>query len=106
MEKNGYDVIPADVFPKKYVLDYLNSILLKLSAKTHNNHKVVISSLFDVLKKNEMIPHNYLREIDNQKTDSKRHKSGVTTFGWTQKLSPHALSLRHEKQEKELQFRV
>jgi len=31
---------------------------------------------------------------------------GVTTFGWTQKLSPHALSLRHEKQEKELQFRV
>lgn len=75
LEKNGYDVIPADEFPKKYVLDYLNSILLKLSAKTHNNHKVVISSLFDVLKKNEMIPHNYLREIDNQKTDSKRHKS-------------------------------
>jgi hypothetical protein len=31
---------------------------------------------------------------------------GVTTFGWTQKLSPHALSLRDEKQEKELQFRV
>ncbi len=35
-----------------------------------------------------------------------KETGGVTTFGWTQKLSPHALSLRHEKQEKELQFRV
>ena len=31
---------------------------------------------------------------------------GVTTFGWTEKLSPHALSLRHEKQKEELQFRI
>ena len=44
--------------------------------------------------------------IDFQKIDLEAAKNGVTTFGWTQKLSPHALSLRHEKQEKELQFRV
>lgn len=75
LEKNGYDVIAADEFPKKYVLNYLNEIILKNSGKTHNNHKVALSSLFDVLKRNEMIKDNFIKEIGNQSSTPKKNKS-------------------------------
>lgn len=79
LEKNGYDIIPSDQFPKKYLQDYLNDIILKNSGKTHNNQKVVLSSLFEVLKKNDLIGGNFVRDIDNQNHKPEKNKSYSTT---------------------------
>ncbi|MGH1517508.1 hypothetical protein [Chryseobacterium sp. JK1] len=75
LEKHGFDILPSDQFPKKYLQDYLNEIILKNSGKTHNNHKVVLSSLFDVLKKNELISNNFVTDIDNQSHKPEKNKS-------------------------------
>lgn len=75
LESNGYDFIAADEFPKKYVLDYMNSIIKNNSGKTHNNHKVVLSSLFEILKSNEIIKNNFLNDISNQISNPKKNKS-------------------------------
>lgn len=56
-------------------MNYLNEIILKNSGKTHNNHKVVLSSLFDVLKRNEMIKDNFIKEIGDQSSTPKKNKS-------------------------------
>lgn len=75
LEVNGYDVIPSEDFPKKYVQNYLNDITINKSGKTHNNHKVVLSSFFEILKKNDMIKDNFLKEIDNQSSKPEKNKS-------------------------------
>jgi hypothetical protein len=86
--------------------DNFEKILNKF--KMTNNGEAV-KKLFSEFLKNEVIRSEQFQEIkdlQNQLQEAKKEKDGVTTFGWTQKLSPHALSLRDEKQEKELQFRV
>ncbi|UZT98696.1 hypothetical protein ODZ84_03725 [Chryseobacterium fluminis] len=72
LEKNGYDVIAADEFPKKYALNYLNEIILKNSGKSHNNHKVALSFLFDVLERNEMIKDDFIKEIGTKAPRQKK----------------------------------
>ncbi|WP_343644249.1 hypothetical protein [Chryseobacterium sp.] len=83
-------------------------------SSSENNQKAIISMNDDtiipkVLKK--QLQEGASQSIDEAGAELVKipfdiEELGVTTFGWTQKLSPHALSLRHEKQEKELQFRV
>lgn len=75
LEKHGYDVLPSSEFPKQYVQNYLNEIILKNSGKTHNNHKVVLSSLFAILKSNGMIRDNFIKDIDNQNHTPTKNKS-------------------------------
>ncbi|MFC7347324.1 tyrosine-type recombinase/integrase [Chryseobacterium zhengzhouense] len=75
LEKHGLHVYPSDEFPKKYVQNYMNEIILKNSGKTHNNHKVVLSSYFEILKKNDLISENFLKEIDNQSSKPEKNKS-------------------------------
>ncbi|MBD3904497.1 tyrosine-type recombinase/integrase [Chryseobacterium sp. Ch-15] len=75
LESNSYDVISADEFPKKYLLNYMNDIIKNNSGKTHNNHKVVLSSLFEILKSNEIIKNNFLTDINNQISNPKKNKS-------------------------------
>lgn len=67
--------IPVDEFKRKDVIDYLNEILQKNAAKTRNNHRIVLSSLFSVLKDNEIIPENIIEGISIEKTKSVRNKT-------------------------------
>ena len=75
LEKHGLDVYRSDEFSKKYVQNYMNEIILKNSGKTHNNHKVVLSSFFEILKKNDLISENFIKDIDNQVSKPEKNKS-------------------------------
>lgn len=75
LAKKGYDVIDVKDFPKKYIFEYFNELLVSGSAKSYNNHKSVLSSIFNVLKDNEMISENYISSIKNAKAKPKKNKS-------------------------------
>lgn len=75
MAKKGYDIIEVSDFPKKYIFEYFNELLVSGSAKSYNNHKSVLSSIFNVLKDNEMISENYISSVKNAKAKPKKNKS-------------------------------
>ncbi|MDT0556217.1 tyrosine-type recombinase/integrase [Patiriisocius hiemis] len=53
---------------------YLNSIASRSSARNRNNHKVNLSSLFEVLKENEVVTENYFKKISKLKSIPKRNR--------------------------------
>ena len=63
---------------RKDVLDFLNDILLKTSARTRNNYRVDLSSLFQVLKNNELVAENYLKSIAVLRSNPEKHKRYTT----------------------------
>lgn len=56
------------------LVSYLNSILLNTSARNHNNYRVELGSLFQVLKNNEYVKENYIIGIPILKTKPEKHK--------------------------------
>lgn len=75
LARKGYDVIEVKVFPKKYIFEYFNELMVAGSAKSYNNHKSVLSSIFNVLKDNEMITENFITSVKNAKAKPKKNKS-------------------------------
>ncbi|MDO6600654.1 tyrosine-type recombinase/integrase [Tenacibaculum sp. 1_MG-2023] len=59
---------------RKNIITYLNSILLKTSARNYNNYRVDLSSLFQVLKNNEHVKENFIKGIPTLKTKPEKHK--------------------------------
>lgn len=78
LDREGLDYIPIDEFKRKPILEYLNEVLQKNTAKTRNNHRIVLSSLFSVLKANDYILENPVEGIGVEKTKSVRHKTYST----------------------------
>lgn len=56
---------------KKHVNAYLNEVLKKSSARNRNNTRADLSSIFQVLEDNEIIPLNYIKSIPILKTKAK-----------------------------------
>jgi integrase len=75
LARKGYDVIDVKDFPKKYIFEYFNELIVSGSAKSFNNHKSALSSIFTVLKDNEMIPENYISSVKNTKAQPKKNKT-------------------------------
>ncbi|MEQ3662202.1 MAG: site-specific integrase, partial [Flavobacterium sp.] len=59
---------------------FLNDVLVKTSARTRNNTRVDLSSLFQVLEDNEMIPTNFIKSISLLKTVPERNKTYTPTM--------------------------
>ena len=61
---------------KKIVVKYLNQILKQTSARTRNNYKADLSSMFSVMEKKLMIiDHNFIKTIEKEKTQVKRNRT-------------------------------
>lgn len=73
--EKGYNVISASEFPKKYILEYFNKLQVEGSPKSYNNHRSVLSSIFNVLKDNEMVSENYISSLKNAKAKPKKNKT-------------------------------
>lgn len=71
----GYNVISANEFPKKYILEYFNKLQVDGSPKSYNNHRSVLSSIFNVLKENGMITENFIESIKSAKAKPKKNKT-------------------------------
>jgi integrase len=60
---------------RKDLIDYLNGIVLKTSARNRNNFRTELGSIFQVLKNNELVAENYLQSIPVLKSKPERHKT-------------------------------
>jgi len=69
------DQQPITSLTKKTVMDYLNEILHSSSARNRNNTRTDLSSLFQVLEDNEIIPVNFIKKINVIKTKAERNKT-------------------------------
>jgi len=60
---------------KKLVIEYLNTVLKRSSARNRNNSRTDIASMFQLLEDNEIIEHNFVRKIPVIKSVPKRNKT-------------------------------
>ena len=60
---------------KKTVILYLNEVLDNSSARNRNNTRTALSSLFQVLENNEIIPENFIKKINVLKSTPTRNKT-------------------------------
>jgi integrase len=66
---------PITSLTRKQTNDYLNEILEKTSARNRNNSRIDLSSLFEVLANDEIIPENFIKKINTLKTKPERNKT-------------------------------
>jgi integrase len=74
LSENCSDKKYIDELKRKDILDFLNAILLKTSARTRNNYRSDLSSLFQILKNNELIAENHLKTIKVLSSKPEKHK--------------------------------
>ena len=60
---------------KKLVVGFLNDVLDRNSARTRNNYKTDLSSIFQVLVDNEIIEQNFIKKIPKLKSVPERNKT-------------------------------
>jgi len=60
---------------KKLVLEFLNDVLDRNSARTRNNYKTDLSSIIQVLVDNEIIEQNFVKKIPKLKSTPERNKT-------------------------------
>ena len=66
---------PITSLTRKITNEYLNGILEKTSARNRNNSRIDLSSLFEVLANDEIIPENFIKRINTIKTKPERNKT-------------------------------
>lgn len=60
---------------KKMVLEYLNEVLQRTSARNRNNARADLSSLFQTLEDNDIVARNVVKGIPQLRTQPKRNKT-------------------------------
>lgn len=87
---------PITSLTKKTVMDYLNEMLESSSPRNRNNYRTDLSSLFQVLEDNEIIPVNFIKKINVIKTKAERNKTYTPEmqgkiFEYLEEHDPHLL---------------
>tara|TARA_R110002126_G_scaffold291587_2_gene453983 strand:+ start:41 stop:1351 length:1311 start_codon:yes stop_codon:yes gene_type:complete len=75
LKSNNYYNNPISFITKKIVTEYLNDVLKRTSARTRNNTRTDIASMFQLLEDNEWIRVNFVRRIPKLKSIPKRNKT-------------------------------
>lgn len=73
--KNHSKLKGVDSLDKKIIIQFLNFILNKTSARNRNNFRADLSSIFQVLEDNEIIVTNYIKKIPTLKSTPTRNKT-------------------------------
>ena len=71
--------LPITSIDKKSVMEYLNHVLMENSARTRNNHRTDLSSMFQVLEDNDIIANNFIKKISVLKTKAEKNKTYTST---------------------------
>jgi hypothetical protein len=96
LNENGFEGKSIQEVTKKTVIDYLNEILEKTSARTRNNARIDLSSIFQTLEDNEIVKENFVRKINVLKSTPERNKKYSSTlqqdiFNYMEEHDPHLL---------------
>lgn len=75
LQKKGYHENFIDFISKRIVVDYLNDVLIRTSARNRNNSRTDIASMYQLLEDNEIIEHNFVRKISVLKSTPIRNKT-------------------------------
>jgi len=75
LEKNVGKKVTIEEVSKKHVVGFLNEVLERSSARTRNNTRVELSSIFQTLVDNEIVPINFIQSINKLPTRPERHKT-------------------------------
>ena len=73
--ENGFTNKTIETIAKKNAIDYLNEVLEKTSARTRNNTRIDLSSLFQTLEDNDIIKENFIAKINVLKATPERNKT-------------------------------
>lgn len=73
--EKGYYKNPISSLNKKIVIEYLNDVLKRTSARNRNNSRTDIASMFQLLEDNEEVNDNFVRKISVLKSVPKRNKT-------------------------------
>jgi len=60
---------------KKTIIDFLNAIQIKTSARNRNNYRTCLSSVFQTMEDNELIEKNFIKNINQLKSNPQRNKT-------------------------------
>lgn len=96
LNENGMEGKSIQSVTKKNVIDYLNDVLDKTSARTRNNARIDIGSIFQTLEDNELIKENFVKKINVLKSTPERNKTYTETlqtdiFKYMEENDPHLL---------------
>jgi len=80
LNEKGFANKTIDAITKKTVIEYLNEVLENTSPRTRNNARIDISSLFQVLEDNDIIPENFIKKINVLKATPERNKTYTSTL--------------------------
>jgi len=75
LKESGVDITNVKAIRKKSIIEFLNTIQLKTSARNRNNYKTCLSSVFQTMEDNEIIEKNYFKTINQLKTNPQRNKT-------------------------------
>tara|TARA_R110002167_G_scaffold113526_5_gene286625 strand:- start:17277 stop:18371 length:1095 start_codon:yes stop_codon:yes gene_type:complete len=75
LKEKEYYKNPISALNKKIVIEYLNDVLKRTSARNRNNSRTDIASMFQLLEDNEEVKDNFVRKIAVLKSVPKRNKT-------------------------------
>ncbi|WP_289039593.1 site-specific integrase [uncultured Zobellia sp.] len=75
LDENNVDTSDIKNINKKIVIQHLNWVLQKTSARNRNNVRTALSSFFTTLENNELIEDNFILKINILKSVPKRNKT-------------------------------
>jgi len=75
LAKNHKEVAFIEDLTKKIISEFLNSVLVKTSARNRNNFRVDLSSLMQTMEDNELIAVNFIKKIPVLKSIPQRNKT-------------------------------
>tara|TARA_B100000809_G_C15024002_1_gene489479 strand:- start:49 stop:1143 length:1095 start_codon:yes stop_codon:yes gene_type:complete len=75
LKENEYYHKAIDFITKKMVIQYLNAVLKRTSARNRNNSRTDIASMFQLLEDNEIVRDNFVKKIPVLKSVPKRNKT-------------------------------
>ena len=75
IRENKKEVKTINQLQKKDVIEFLNSVLERTSARNRNNFRVDLSSLIQVLVDNDIIKDNFIKKINVLKSVPERNKT-------------------------------
>lgn len=73
--EEGFEDTPISQVDIVTVVDFLNDILERSSARNRNNTRTVLSSLYTTLKANFMVPANFIAEINVLSSNPEKNKT-------------------------------
>lgn len=95
---NGYGTALINEITKKSVINYLNQVQLKSSAKNRNNTRAALGTFFQTLEDNDIIEVNFVDKINVLASKPTRNKTYTKTeelalFAYIEKSDPVLLLL-------------